>query len=420
MRISTNMIFDAGVGAINKQWASLLHVQQQIASGRRILTPADDPVGAARALEVQQAKDIVGQYATNQGNAKSALGLEEVQLTGVTDMFLRFKELVIQAGNGTLTDANRRSIATEFRAHFDRLLGIANATDGTGQYLFSGFKGDTKPFDGSVATGVQYFGDDGQRKLQVASGRQLEVGDSGRDVFERIASGNGTFATTYGTNSVTPGPNLGTGVIGSGTVSNPSAWVEPSSGAYTVRFSVAAGVTTYQLYDGAVALLATPATYTSGQPIALQKTTAPPADFGSHVVVTGAPADGDGFVVSPSTSQSVFGTLANLINALERGTVTAADKARYQTDLGSAIVNLDQVNENVLRVRAAVGSRLSEIDMLESINGDLALQFEQTLSNLQDLDYAAATAELARRQTDLEAAQKSFMSTSQLSLFNYL
>lgn len=421
MRISTNMIFSAGVGTMNKQLSTLLHLQQQVASGRRILTPADDPVAAARVLEVQQAKDINSQYLTNHNNAKSVLELEETQLTAVTDMFGRLKELIVQAGNGTLTDTNRRSVATELRAHFDRLLGIANSTDGTGQYLFSGYKGATPPFAGTVdGGGVNYSGDDGQRRLQVAAARQIEVSDSGRDVFERIHGGNGTFTTTYGTNSVTPGTNLGTGVINGGAVINPAAWVAPASGDYTIRFSVSGGVTTYQIYDGATALLAAPAAYTSGQPIALQKTTAPPADFGAQVSVTGAPADGDSFIVSPSTSQSIFATMANLITALEAGTATAADKARYQTDLGTANINLDQAMENILRVRASVGSRLTEIDALTSITNDLDIQYDQTLSNLQDLDYAKAVSDLTQKQADLEAAQKSFSAISKLSLFNYL
>jgi flagellar hook-associated protein 3 FlgL len=314
MRISTNMIFNAGVEAINRQWASLLHVQQQIAAGRRILTPADDPVAAARVLEVQQAKDITSQYSTNQNNAKSALGLEEAQLTGVTDMFLRFKELVIQAGNGTITQSNRQALATELRAHYDRLLGIANATDGSGDHMFAGYKSEDRPFTGSVddliASGgdVQYHGDDGQRRLQVAASRYIEVSDPGSDVFMRVGDGAGG-------------------------------------------------------------------------------------------------------------TQSMFRTVADLVQALEDPSNTGA---AYAADLASANANFDRGMDNVLRVRAAVGSRLSEIDMLESINTDLGLQYKQTLSNLQDLDYAAATAELARRQVDLEAAQKSFMSTSQLSLFNYL
>jgi len=419
IRVSTSMIFNAGVNAINTQTATLLHLQQQVASGRRILTPADDPVGAARALEVTQAKDVSAQYSINHDNAKSALGLAEAQLGGVNNIMARLKELTVQAGNGALSASDRRGIAVELRARFDELLGIANATDGTGQFIFAGYMGATPPFAGTVAGGVTYSGDDGQRRLQVSPTRFLEISDSGNDVFNRIKNGNGTFATTYGTNDVTPGPNLGTGIIDGGAVTNPAAWVAPASGSYTLRFSVTAGVTSYMIYDGATALTgATP--FTSGQPIKLEKTTAPPADYAAHVVVTGAPSAGDSFVVSPSSSQSVFTSLANLITALETGTATAADQARYSINIGSALTNLDQANDNILRVRAAIGSRLTEVDSLSDVNQDLQLQYQQTLSNLQDLDYAKAISDLTRKQTDLEAAQKSFMRVSGLSLFNYL
>ena len=106
MRVSTSMIFDAGVSAINKQSAALLHIQQQIASGRRILKPSDDPVAAARALEVTQSKDILTQYTTNQDNATSALGLAEGSCRSATDMpSATCKELTIQAGSPSLTAA---------------------------------------------------------------------------------------------------------------------------------------------------------------------------------------------------------------------------------------------------------------------------------------------------------------------------
>lgn len=426
IRVSTGMIFDAGVNAINSQTAALLHLQQQVATGRRILTPADDPVNAARALVVNQAADVVSQYATNQNNAMSALEQEEAQLSGTGDLLVRIKELTIRAGNGALSASDRKSIATELRARFDELLGIANATDGNGQYLFAGYMGSTKPFGASVdamiqsGSEIQYQGDDGQRRLQVSATRFLEVSDAGNDVFMRIRNGNGTFAATYGTNNVTPGPNLGSGVIGAGAVTDPAAWVTPASGAYTIRFSVSGAVTSYQIYDGATALLATPATYASGQPIPLQKTTAPPADYGASVTITGAPADGDSFSLTPSTSQSLFRTLANLVGALENSASGPAASARYSTEIGAALNNLDRASDNILRVRASIGSRLGEIDSLASVNEDLALQYQQTLSSLQDLDYAKAISDLTRKQTDLEAAQKSFLAISKLSLFNYL
>lgn len=420
MRVASSMIFDAGVANINKQWSQLLHLQQQVATGRRLIAPSDDPVAAARALEVTQSQDILKQYATNQQNANSALGLAEAQISSLNNMFARLKELTVQAGNATLTATDRKSIGFELRARFDELLGIANAADGQGQYLFSGFMGATKPFAGTVEGGVTYAGDDGQRKLQVSATRMLEVSDSGRDIFQRIRSGNGTFSATYGTNNVSVGPNLGSGVIDAGTVRNPAAWVAPASGAYTIRFSVAGGVTTYQIYDGATALLAAPASYASGQAIRLEKTTAPAADYGSQVVITGAPADGDSFTITPSSSQSVFASLGNLILAMEDDLASAADQARYQMEIGSALINLDQANDNFLRVRSMIGSRMNELESLGNVNQDLQLQYQQTLSNLQDLDYAKAISDLTRKQTDLQAAQQSFARISQLSLFNYL
>ncbi|MDP1652691.1 MAG: flagellar hook-associated protein FlgL [Rhodocyclaceae bacterium] len=202
MRISTSMIFDAGVSAMNKQSAALLHIQQQVASGRRILTPADDPVAAARALEVTQSQDVLAQYATNQSNATSVLEITETQLSSLTDMFGRLKELTVQAGGPALTATNRASIAVELRARYDQLLGIANAADGQGQYLFSGYQGATKPFAGTVdqlnaAPGneITYYGDDGQRTLQVSATRQIEVSDPGSDVFMRNGNGESVFKT---------------------------------------------------------------------------------------------------------------------------------------------------------------------------------------------------------------------------------
>lgn len=421
MRISTSMIYDAGVGAINRQTAQMLHLQQQVATQRRILTPSDDPVAAARALEVQQAKDVSDQYGTNQSNATSALGLEEVQLGGVVDLIGRLRELAIQAGGSNLSTTSRQGIAVELRARFDELMGLANSTDGAGQYQFSGYKGATKPFGGNVdalisgvASDVTYSGDDGRRTLQVAATRHLEVSDAGDDVFMRIKGGNGQFTTNYAAS------NTGTGIADAGSVTNPAAWVAPASGAYTIQFSVTAGVTTYQIYDGATALLAAPATYASGQPIPLQKTTPPPADFGASVTISGNPAAGDSFSVAPSSSQSIFKTLAKLIGTVESTVVGVAGEAKYMADIRSAVTNLDQAQNNVLGVRAAVGSRQNELDSLSSLNTDLDLQYQQSLSSLQDLDYAKAISDLTRKQTDLEAAQKSFAMTTKLSLFSYL
>jgi flagellar hook-associated protein 3 FlgL len=408
MRIATSMIFDSGVSTINKQMASLLHLQQQVASGRRILTPSDDPVAAARALEVTQSKDILAQFSANQQNASSALGLTETQLSSMNDMFARIKELTVQAGNATLSQGDRQAIAFELRNRFDELLGLANAADGQGQYLFSGYMGDTKPFGGTVdflnaGNEITYQGDDGQRTLQVSATRMMEVSDSGNDVFRRIRNGNGYFVTDYAV------ANSGTGIIDAGTVIDPAAWNTLANKPITIQFTSA---TTYDIVDSASAVL-TSGTYQSGQPIAIP-------GGGASVTITGAPATGDRFTLASSSSQSVFKTLANLIGALESNTALPADQAKYFNDIGFALRDFDQANDNILRVRAMIGSRMAELESLDSVNQDLTLQYQQTLSNLQDLDYAKAISDLTRKQTDLQAAQQSFSRISQLTLFDYI
>ena len=185
MRISTNMLFDSGVATMNRQLSDLVRLQQQIASQRRILTPADDPVAAARVLEVQQAADVMAQFRVNHDSARATLEIEDTQLDSAGELLIRAKELALTAGNGTLTFAQRQAAATELRARYDQLMGIANSTDGTGQFMFAGYQSATRPFsrgiDDLITNGgdVTYAGDEGQRRLQVSATRYLEVADPG-------------------------------------------------------------------------------------------------------------------------------------------------------------------------------------------------------------------------------------------------
>ena len=431
MRVSTAMIFDAGVSSINRETASLLHTQQQVASGRRILVPSDDPVAAARALEVTQTSDVVAQFKRNQDSAISALSLEEGYLTSTQTVLTRVRELAISGKNTNLSDVARKGIATELRARFEELMGIANSTDGGGEYVFGGFMSSTTPFGGSVdnilaGNEVVYQGDDGQRKLQVAPARFIEVSDSGMDLFRRIRNGNDYFSTDYAAG------NSGSGVIDSGAVTNPASWSAAATKNVAIRISVTAGVSTYDLVDtvsgnslltgaAAPAPLVNQRAFQPGEPIVLQSQGAEPAfDLGGSLQITGDPADGDSFSIAPSTSQSVFATLAKLIGALETPGGTPAATAKLASEIGNAITNIDQASDNVLRVRAQIGSRMNEIDSIATLTEDLGLQYQQTLSELQDIDYAKAITELTRKQTNLEAAQLSFSRISQLSLFNYL
>lgn len=446
MRVSTSMVFETGVRSINAQTSKLLHLQQQVSTGRRIVTPSDDPVAAARALDLTQASDVVAQFGRNRDNAQSSLSLEETQLTGIGEIIARVRELGIQGGNSTLTQPNRKAITEELRARFNELMGYANARDGNGKYLFSGYMGDTRPFAGAVETGAQYFGDDGQRQLQVSPSRVVEISDAGKDIFQRIPDGNGTFVT-----GVDSG-NTGTAVIDGGAVTDPTQWADlaNSGRSYEVRFWVDSDrqlndevKTYYDLVDvtdpgnpvsvnTGAAPDSDPASggfsfsgeYASGHAILLQRqgdSGVPPAvDLGANVIISGEPESGDAFTIVPSTTQDIFDTVRTLILDMEEPSANKEQNALLANRIGFALTNLDQAEQNILRVRAQVGARLAEVESLQSIGEDTQIQYQQAISNLQDLDYAKAFSDLTRKQTDLQAAQQSFVQISRLSLFNYL
>ena len=183
MRISTQLLFESGAARIGDLQSSLLRTQQQIASGRRILTPSDDPVGATRALEITQSQSINTQYGVNRQNAKSTLSEVEGTLSSVTELLQDVRTTTIAAGNGLLGDTERGFMATELNARLDQLLGLANSRDAMGNYLFSGFQTDTPAFVKS-ATGATYQGDVGQRMAQVDATRQMAVTTPGATVFQ--------------------------------------------------------------------------------------------------------------------------------------------------------------------------------------------------------------------------------------------
>jgi flagellar hook-associated protein 3 FlgL len=305
MRISTQILFESGAARIGDLQSGLLKTQQQLASGRRILAPSDDPVAAARALEVTQTQSLNTQYGVNRQYAKSALGEVEGTLSSVTELLQDVKTTVIAAGNGTLGDTERGFMATELNARLDALLGLANSRDAMGNYLFSGFQTGTPAFSRDALGAVTYDGDTGQRLLQVDATRQMSVSSPGQTVFQ----GGG---------------------------------------------------------------------------------------------------------------QDIFQTLNDLVTLLQTPVVTAADTANLTAGLATANGNLNLALDNVLTVRAAVGSRLQELDALDSMGEDRNLQYSQILSELQDLDYTKAITQLSQQQVTLEAAQQSFVKTAGLSLFNFI
>lgn len=318
MRVSTSMIFNNGTNGILNRQSDLYKIQSQLSSGRRIQSPEDDPIGASEVLEVSQSNAVNEQYLDNQANAQSQLTYVESTLGSVGDALMRITELAKGGENPTLDNAQRGMIASELKGIMSNLIGLANTQDGSGQYIFAGYKSTTKPFEPVTQTTpppiydlsnsyVAYSGDSGKPTLSVTSSNDMAVSENGMDVFMQVKDASGNV-----------------------------------------------------------------------------------------------------------TGNSLFDTVQNLINNMDSSlTYSASNQASAISEVSSALTH-------IATIRASVGARQNSLDGLTAAGEDVKYLYDVRLSELQDLDYAAAISEYANVQMQLEAAQLSFKQSSQLSLFNIL
>jgi flagellar hook-associated protein 3 FlgL len=206
LRISTAQLYNSGVGGIQQLQSSLYTLQNQIDTGRRIVTPQDDPVASAQALVVTQSMSVNELYINNQGAASSKLSALDSTLAGINEELQNIYEKSIAAGNGTYSATDRAAIATELEQRLTSLVSLANTQDGTGRYVFAGFDSTTAPFSltnnatslafpifSSANQYVQYNGDQGQQQLQVTASFSLATNISGNEIFTDVRDANGNL-----------------------------------------------------------------------------------------------------------------------------------------------------------------------------------------------------------------------------------
>ncbi|HXF47721.1 MAG TPA: flagellar hook-associated protein FlgL [Burkholderiaceae bacterium] len=400
-RISTFELFRSGELALLARQREVAEAQARVSSGKRINSPADDPIAAADATATRTALAQFEQFKENQDHARYLLNLGESTLASFISALQDVREKLVAAGNGGYSNAERQMIAGELRGIFDRMVGLANASDGTGGYLFAGSRGTAAPFSQS-GLATAFNGDDTLLKLEVSKDRFQQVKFAGDALFLKIRPGNGSFTTAAAAG------NTGTGVIDPGSVTDPTL---VTGSAYTIVFAVAGGATTYQVVRASDSAIVASGSYSN--PAAI--------DFdGLQVGIRGTPANGDSFTVAPAGFRSVFDTVATAVQALENGPANAAQEAQFQTALGGVQASVDRALDHLLLKRAEVGAALAELDAYANLNDDRQLEYRTRLSAVEDLDLAAGISELSRRQTTLEAAIRSYSTISKLSLFDYL
>lgn len=419
MRISTIQAFNTGVRGVQDNYAQISRTQEQVSSGKRILSPADDPVATVRLLQLGQQGSQIKQYEDNLRAARNSLVQEESILNAVNNNLQRVREISLSAGNGSYSNQDREALAQELTELEDELYQLFNTRNARGEYLFGGYQSDQAPFVREPDGSYTYQGDDGQRSIQIGSSKMVAINDNGKSLFVDVANVNRV-------NTAAAATNTGSARISLGEVENKRQYDQdfyPNDG---IVIRIGAGGDNYEILDSTSAPLAPPVTG--------DLEAGPNGSFniryaGVAVKLDGELAAGDEFTVErgdldPNSQnrekRSILDTVAILRDTLMTTGDSTEDRLQRRDVLNLSITNIDNAMNQVLGVQTSLGARLNIIDSSENELAEAKLINQGITSELEDLDYAEALSRLSLQSVVLEAAQQSFVKVSSLNLFNFI
>lgn len=428
MRISTIQAFNTGVRGIQDNYSAVTRTQEQITSGKRILTPADDPVASVRLLQLDQEASKLAQYKDNLTAATNSLTQEEAILNSVNNVLQRVREIALEAGNGALDAGGREALAQELAEREKELYSLVNSQNARGEYLFGGYRSDSQPFVKNPDGSYSYAGDEGQRSIQIGSAKMVAINDNGKELFVDVGNVNRVQTDDSGAADAR---------ISLGVVENKGRYDSEFPRPDGVRINISATPDdpadpdspvsySYALVDAD----GDPVVDAAGDPITGTLEANAEGSYeiryaGVAVTVDGELADGDQFNIRPgdadtSEKRGVLDTVRLLRETLENTDDSTAGKLERRDMLSVSLQNLDNAMNKVLGVQTSLGARLNVIESTQLENDEASLINTTVQSGLEDLDYAEALSRLSMESIVLQAAQQSFVKVSGLSLFNFL
>ena len=185
-RITNTLQRNMLLGSMNQSLRRILELQNQIATGRRINAPSDDPIGANTVMELQHALEKSERYDANVQTGLQKLGLTEVALRSLNDILTEAKILMLQEVNASATPETRRNAAIAVDGMLKEAISIANRKYGN-TYLFGGAQTRTAPFE-LLSGAVAYTGDEIELFTNVSDGISIAINMSGAAAFGALSA----------------------------------------------------------------------------------------------------------------------------------------------------------------------------------------------------------------------------------------
>ena len=407
MRISTNQIYDQNMRSIMQNQGDLAKTQEQLASGKRIITPSDDPVGAAKVLRLTEEIDELTQFQRNNDLVTGSLEQQEAVLTNITNSVNRARTLVIQAGSGALDSPDRKVIGAELEQIKLEIFDLMNTQDADGNYLYAGYQSANQAFEynpASAGNAITFVGDAGVSFVQLSNSSKIQSTSNGYEVFENVLS-RFNF-------SVDP---ASTAVVNEASVKQQGTFdtffdknydpVNAGNNHYRINF-LASGQA--ELVNQGTGVVVDSVSYTSGQPFIIK---------GMEFDAMAVPGDSIDLSLDAPEKKSMAQTLHEIQVVLNDSSI---DSFELQEAISDALVGLDNGLEKLSLERASIGSRLNIAESTYESNLDMEIAAKAQRSSIQDVDYAEASTEFAKQETALSAALATFPKVANLSLFDFV
>lgn len=408
MRVTTNLIFSQNLRNIDTNQGNLVDIQQQLASGKKLLRPSDDPVGAAQVIRLTEELDKLTQYQRNNDLTTNALELQETALRSINDVVNRARVLTVQSGNGILASEDRKAIGAEIEQIRNQVLDLMNTRNASGEYIFSGYQSSTQAFElnqSAVGNKVSFLGDDGENKIQISDSVKIQSTSSGKSIFQEV------FARlNFDVSAQSAGVSVETARIdqqGSFDKFHKQNFdpVNPTNNQY--RFDILPGNQLSISNVGTGAVVSTQA-FESGEALRFA---------GMELKFTGGVGDSLEINLNRPQKKNLAETLNDMFIALTSDTISESD---FVKAIDNTLVGLDNGLEKMSLESSSIGARLNIAQSIKEANLDSEITLQSARSSIEDVDYAKASTEFAKQETALQAAFQSFPRVSNLSLFNFL
>ncbi len=182
MRLTNSMMISNFMRDLQSNLKRVDRLNNQLSTGKKIIQPSDDPVGALRSMQLQTIIKENEQYVDNIDQALDWIDISEMAFDHLDQSLSRIRELAIYGANDSLEPSQRESIADEVTELGNYLVQVANTTIGN-RYVFSGYQTDTKPYEDYTQT---YQGDGEDLKVEISKSVKIEYSVPGNKIFDDV------------------------------------------------------------------------------------------------------------------------------------------------------------------------------------------------------------------------------------------